>query len=716
MFLRQISLLFLITALVSGLGGNELNGQTIAAGHEHSLAIKEDGTVVAWGKNDYNQCDVPSGLKDVVAIRAARRNSLALKEDGTVVAWGWDEYNVCDVPSGLNDVVAIEAGGSFSLALKEDGTVVAWGYNYDGQCDVPSGLKHVVAIETGDAHSLALKEDGTVVAWGDNTYWQCEVPSGLKDVVAIEGGSYHSLALKEDGTIVVLGMTDYDVPSGLKDVVAITAGYCAEIGYHNLALKEDGSVVAWGGNDYNQSDVPIGLKDVIAIEAGDGHSLALKEDGTVVAWGKNDDNQCDVPRRLRAALPPTSEISFSNEPPILSIDRSTILFSDANQNQALDAFEEATVEFELRNLGPGSGRRLSAQATITGNTNGITIQHSQSIATIPSNESAVVSFALEASRFSQDGRIQISVEVIEPNGFSPEPLTIEIETRAFRAPKIEVVDFSSSPSTWKPNTSIGLDLLVQNTGLGLAENLKMELTLPDAVNCYSNNTSIEITALAPGETIPITYDMMVPRNFDQSSIQANLTVTENFGDYGTTWTHSFPFEGGSSKGAIVSIDAMVADGVVSTERATLNRNYSGPSDVTFNKTDKEHNITAVAVIGKMVTGCDGNSKSADELASYTENNVLAHYEVIERRHFEDLLNEHRLQMSGLTFEETLIEKGCIENAQGYLFVESGCLMGDEMIQLKLVHCESSDLVWSCTGINATAQETLEKVREELEKE
>ena len=716
MFLRQISLLFLITALVSGLGGNELNGQTIAAGHEHSLAIKEDGTVVAWGKNDYNQCDVPSGLKDVVAIRAGRRNSLALKEDGTVVAWGWDEYNVCDVPSGLNDVVAIEAGGSFSLALKEDGTVVAWGYNYDGQCDVPSGLKHVVAIEAGDAHSLALKEDGTVVAWGDNTYWQCDVPSGLKDVVAIEGGSYHSLALKEDGTIVVLGMTDYDVPSGLKDVVAITAGYCAEIGYHNLALKEDGSVVAWGGNDYNQSDVPIGLKDVIAIEAGDGHSLALKEDGTVVAWGKNDDNQCDVPRRLRAALPPTSEISFSNEPPILSIDRSTILFSDANQNQALDAFEEATVEFELRNLGPGSGRRLSAQATITGNTNGITIQHSQSIATIPSNESAVVSFALEASRFSQDGRIQISVEVIEPNGFSPEPLTIEIETRAFRAPKIEVVDFSSSPSTWKPNTSIGLDLLVQNTGLGLAENLKMELTLPDAVNCYSNNTSIEITALAPGETIPITYDMMVPRNFDQSSIQANLTVTENFGDYGTTWTHSFPFEGGSSKGAIVSIDAMVADGVVSTERATLNRNYSGPSDVTFNKTDKEHNITAVAVIGKMVTGCDGNSKSADELASYTENNVLAHYEVIERRHFEDLLNEHRLQMSGLTFEETLIEKGCIENAQGYLFVESGCLMGDEMIQLKLVHCESSDLVWSCTGINATAQETLEKVREELEKE
>ncbi len=73
----------------------------------------------------------------------------------------------------------------------------------------------------------------------------------------------------------------------------------------------------------NKCDVPSGLKDVVAIEAGAYHSLALKEDGTVVAWGSNDDNQCDVPSGLKAALPTKSEISFSNDPPILSIDPST---------------------------------------------------------------------------------------------------------------------------------------------------------------------------------------------------------------------------------------------------------------------------------------------------------------------------------------------------------------------------------------------------------
>ena len=96
--------------LFVALGCNQVFGQTIAAGWNHSLALKEDGTVVAWGSNSSNQCEVPSGLEDVVAIQAGGSHSLVLKEDGTVVAWGWNGFNQCDVPSGLEDVVAIQAG------------------------------------------------------------------------------------------------------------------------------------------------------------------------------------------------------------------------------------------------------------------------------------------------------------------------------------------------------------------------------------------------------------------------------------------------------------------------------------------------------------------------------------------------------------------------------------------------------------------------------
>jgi alpha-tubulin suppressor-like RCC1 family protein len=186
----------------------------IAAGTGQSLALKSDGTVVAWGcggGSDTGQCRVPMGLSGVTAISAGYSHSLALKGDGTVVAWGCGgglDSGQCTVLSGLSGVTAISAGGLHSLALKGDGTVVAWGCRLDfGQCSVPSGLSGVTAISAGGAHNLALKSDGAVVAWGcggGSDDGQCKVPSGLSGVTAIaaavsrsiQGGfGSHSMAL-----------------------------------------------------------------------------------------------------------------------------------------------------------------------------------------------------------------------------------------------------------------------------------------------------------------------------------------------------------------------------------------------------------------------------------------------------------------------------------------------------------------------------------------
>ena len=60
----------------------------IAAGGSHSLALRSDGNVVAWGANDHGQATVPPSLTGVTAISAGNRHSLALRADGTVVAWG----------------------------------------------------------------------------------------------------------------------------------------------------------------------------------------------------------------------------------------------------------------------------------------------------------------------------------------------------------------------------------------------------------------------------------------------------------------------------------------------------------------------------------------------------------------------------------------------------------------------------------------------------
>ena len=121
--------------------------------------LTQGGTVVAWGDNHNGQTRVPAGLSGVVAIAAGAEHTVALKQDGTVVAWGDNTFGQTKVPAGLSGVVAIAAGGFHTVALKQDGTVVAWGGNSDGQTKVPAGLSGVVAIAAGGYHTVALRLD-----------------------------------------------------------------------------------------------------------------------------------------------------------------------------------------------------------------------------------------------------------------------------------------------------------------------------------------------------------------------------------------------------------------------------------------------------------------------------------------------------------------------------------------------------------------------------
>src|SRR5713101_6561499 len=88
------------------------------------------GTVVSWGQQLIPH--VQPGTR-YQAIAAGAGHSLALKSDGTVVAWGDNFNGQSTVPANLTGVIAIAAGGNHSLAVKSDGTVAAWGANFYGQ-------------------------------------------------------------------------------------------------------------------------------------------------------------------------------------------------------------------------------------------------------------------------------------------------------------------------------------------------------------------------------------------------------------------------------------------------------------------------------------------------------------------------------------------------------------------------------------------------------
>jgi alpha-tubulin suppressor-like RCC1 family protein len=231
--------------------------------------------VEAWGwyGPEAGEAVVPAGVTNVVAIGAGGNYCMAVRTDGTVLAWGENLYGQASVPAGLSNVISVAPGQAHSVALRADGTVVAWGNNSLGQTNVPAGLTGVVAVASGDSHSLALKSDGTLVAWGYDVSGQASVPAGLTNVVCVAAGGEHTVALRSDGTVVAWGensLGQTSVPAGLANVTAIAA-HAGD----SIALRADGTVVVWGDNSAGQRRVPPGLNGVVAVAAGQDHCLAL---------------------------------------------------------------------------------------------------------------------------------------------------------------------------------------------------------------------------------------------------------------------------------------------------------------------------------------------------------------------------------------------------------------------------------------------------------
>lgn len=281
----------------------------VSGGNRHSLGLRADGTVLSWGGNDLGQLGYGTEYDDpypnpvrefrfgtgyipltgVSAIAAGAEHNLALKADGTVYSWG--EGGAGQLGNGqdfrtwfCSDPKARPEGCSptddyftrYAEVIREPCP--------DIDCPVVRGI---AAVAAGARHSLALKGDGTVLAWGKDADGQ------LGDATY----GYSSVFPDWPSPVQVLGLTT--TPG---KVIAIAAG-----GWHSLALKADGTVWSWGLNDHGQlgrsalvdpvchcdygaRQVP-GLAGIVAIAAGDFHSLALDSLGRVWAWGSDSEGQ-----------------------------------------------------------------------------------------------------------------------------------------------------------------------------------------------------------------------------------------------------------------------------------------------------------------------------------------------------------------------------------------------------------------------------------------
>jgi alpha-tubulin suppressor-like RCC1 family protein len=187
----------------------------IAAGLSNGYALRRDGTVWAWGEGILGQlgqgcgasaqasarCQASSvpvrvrGLSDVVAIAAGAFTVYALRGDGTVWAWGDNEFGalgsgsgraIAGLPvrvSGLQQVAAIAAGAYDGYALRRDGSAWSWGLGADGELGDGGNRDHstptrvlqlgaVAKLAAGGQAAYALDRSGRLWAWGSDVYGQ----------------------------------------------------------------------------------------------------------------------------------------------------------------------------------------------------------------------------------------------------------------------------------------------------------------------------------------------------------------------------------------------------------------------------------------------------------------------------------------------------------------------------------------------------------------
>jgi alpha-tubulin suppressor-like RCC1 family protein len=349
--------LFLLSCGGGGSGGGSSQPlvETLAAGNAHNLFIAEDGTLWAWGNNNTGQAGTDNATTFLMSptfidsgtdwkqVTGKGSFSLAIKNDGTLWAWGNNSSGQLGTDTSIfyldspvqvgsgTDWKQVSAGFDHVLALRTDGSLWAWGSNLSGQLGTDTGITQLDTpaqvgsntgwdyVSAGYDYSLAVREDDTLWAWGTNGFGQLGTGTGGTPVTTparigadtdwfqVSAGQWHSLAVRDNGSLWAWGsngagqlgtsafgnqLTPVPIGNG-TDWKQVSAG-----GGHSLALKEDGTLWAWGNNFYGTLGTGTGREANTLMQVGGGpwkyisagyyHSVGLKSDDTLWSWGSND--------------------------------------------------------------------------------------------------------------------------------------------------------------------------------------------------------------------------------------------------------------------------------------------------------------------------------------------------------------------------------------------------------------------------------------------
>ncbi len=231
-------------------------------------------------------------------------------------------------------------------------------------------------------------------------------------------------------------------------------------------------------------------------------------------------------------------------PAFLEIQQGSVAFVDATGNKAIDASEACMLTFTVKNTGLGAGVGCVAKLDGAGSVNGIHFERINVLNTIPKNGSLDVRIPIKSDMGTIDGRLELKLQIDEPNGFGTDPVDLSIATRAFVAPLLQVRDYTitgTQSATLVKKKPFDLQILLQNIQHGTAEDVQVSISVPENVYVLSGDEVQRWDNLSGGQQKSLEYTLVANNNYNGSSIPVNIKIREKYGKYSENKTINLAF-------------------------------------------------------------------------------------------------------------------------------------------------------------------------------
>ncbi|MBV5313658.1 MAG: caspase family protein [Prolixibacteraceae bacterium] len=231
------------------------------------------------------------------------------------------------------------------------------------------------------------------------------------------------------------------------------------------------------------------------------------------------------------SAPVSLNIRKKKLPPILEI--SNILFTDVNSNNCIDGLEKCSISFTISNSGTGPAVNMQLKVENIPMIQGLIFNKQTTLSTISPGAKLDVKVPVEGAIGLISGTASIRISFDEQLGFPPDPIDLKIETREFQRPEVKVVDSQilTDNGTVTLGRQVQLQVLVQNTGQGVAENVEVRFVLPPQNVFPNGDERFPIGTLNPGESKNISFEFLPNKIYSGSTIPIKIQVSEKWGTY-----------------------------------------------------------------------------------------------------------------------------------------------------------------------------------------